>query len=94
MSLDDSRRARSKCGLRETGTYLAYAKEDSDTKKTDEFLQLKVQHGEPFYALPVFDNDEDIAAWFSLHLDPEAKAEVEKYEGIREVKDEPMMHFD
>ena len=73
--------------------YIAYPTESSDTKKTEQFLRSKIKSGTQIYTLRDMDGKEEITAWFQLHLDPEARKEVEEYEGIAEMDDEPRIDW-
>jgi hypothetical protein len=62
--------------------YNARAANDSDVKRTEEFLESKVQSGTKIYT---HEWDGVVSGWFNLALDAEAKKEVEEYEGIDHV---------
>ena len=73
--------------------YVAYPSESGDTKKTEEFLRSKIKPGTQIYTLTDMEDNEEITAWFQLHLDPEARKEVEDYKGIAEMDDEPGINW-
>jgi septum formation inhibitor MinC len=75
---------------RKPDTYIAYAAEGSDTKKTDAFLKSQIQPNTRLYTLTDDDDENEINAWFNLHLDADAKAAVQSYEGIELIEDDPM----
>lgn len=75
---------------RDVQFYNARAKNDTDTKKTEEFLKKKVQPNNP-----IFQHEWDgvVSGWFNLALDADAKKEVEGHEGIQNVKLMPQLEF-
>jgi hypothetical protein len=69
---------------RDIGKYAVVATNISDLKAVEDFLRSKVQSGTEFRPFP--QNNNDIAVWYSVMLDKEAKTEVEKFEGIHSVE--------
>jgi hypothetical protein len=62
------------------GRYAAQPKESADDEKTGDFLKSKIQPGT--LMVTVAQQDGEVMVWYNVVLSPEAKEEVEKYEGI------------
>lgn len=67
--------------------YIAFPKAGSDTKKTKAFLKSKVKPDTCLFTSKKGHDESDVVAWTGLHLDPDAKAEVQAYEGIVSIRD-------
>jgi hypothetical protein len=80
---------RAELATQDTQLYNAMATEDSDVKKTEEFLRSKVQKGEPIYQLK--GRDGRVVGWYCLFLDAAAKQAVQDHEGIAVIKVESEM---
>jgi hypothetical protein len=72
--------------------YTAMPKENADDEKTGEFLKSKIQPGTLMVAIE--DQDGRILAWHNVALSPEARKEVEQYEGIEKLTPLPSMASD
>jgi hypothetical protein len=64
----------------DVGRYAAQPKESADDEKTGDFLKSKIQPGT--LMVTVAQQDGEVMVWYNVVLSPEAKEEVEKYEGI------------
>jgi hypothetical protein len=71
-----------KLAIHDLPHYEAYAKNGTDTEKTEAFLQSQVPEGTNI--LQYKDNGV-VVAWYHFSLSPEAKESVEKYEGIEKL---------
>jgi len=63
--------------------YVAMAKNDTDTQKTEDFLKSKVQSGTEFYP---FELKGRTVGWYGVMLNSGAKDEVQKYDGVKILK--------
>jgi hypothetical protein len=71
-----------KLAVRDFPRYEAFAKNGTDTKKTEEFLQSQVPEGTKILQ---YRDDGVVVAWYRFSLSPEAKEAVENYEGIEKL---------
>jgi hypothetical protein len=71
-----------KLAIRDLPHYEAYAKNGTDTQKTEEFLQSQVPEGTKILQ---YKDDGKVVAWYRFSLSPEAKEAVENYEGIEKL---------
>jgi hypothetical protein len=74
---------RSQLVRRDVLKYVASAKEDFDPKKTEEFLDIRVQANSEYYQF-LDDDGTTILGWGGLALDEVAEKAVEEYGGIEE----------
>jgi hypothetical protein len=69
---------------RDVREYIVLATNISSLQTVEDFLKSKVQKGTVFRGF--LRNNNDVAVWHSVALDDEAKAAVEKYEGVQSVR--------
>jgi hypothetical protein len=81
---------RNRSGRQDAGIYMVVPILGSDLKKTEDFIQSKVQPGTKIARVT---DESRITAWFNLYLDSEAVEAVQSFEGVAECEPALENHY-
>lgn len=72
-------------------TFVVIANASVPWQKTEEFLRSKIRAGTEIFPMKDWTDKSQVYGWFPAALDPDAKAAVEQYEGVKRVKPSTFM---